>query len=469
MRTSVDRGTLRSQKRRWKQARRTSSIIVGLVVLCLMATGVIGCGEKSSEEGKLPEIVSFQANPPVNEGDPVSYTFEVNNATKIRLIEAGITIKEIAGPSSAIYEGAATGQASSAVLSSDNGTFDAVLEASNDYGTVKKTATLSGSSVLKATSGPLPPHSGWADLPCPTGCGCVTPQALPACGSGCSGPQQCQGPLASTPKYCYKIPVQPCDAASGCTCMEPNQALPGYVRCSDNKCAANPDKYCYKALPCTTCGFCLTPTQATPGSIKCSDNRCSITSEKYCYRQPCQEDLQCNRCLLDTVAAPCNWTPCTDTLPCNDPGEPAKSCYKCPSGCTCMTHAQAVSDNFDADNPCLDCKCSNPGEQDMYCYHKIPITYPACDITTGCVCRSDELFINAYCQGDMWPCSDNECGQGAHCYRCPSYCKCFQDGDPNRIPNGYTHRCNPNDKCTCLETSLETPEGDWHCYHKPGQ
>jgi hypothetical protein len=208
MGTSVDRGTHDSKKPGWKQTRRIGSIILGLVVLCLITAGAIGCNEQVSKDGGLPEIVSFQANPPINEGDPVSYTFEVKNATKISLIEAGDTIKEIAGPSSGIYEGAATGQASSAVLTSDNKTFDAVLEASNEQGTVKKTATLSGSAVLKSQ-----PYNQYGDRPCPTGCGCSAPplgMVLTPCTSGCSGPIECQSLLANIDykKYCYKIPCQ---------------------------------------------------------------------------------------------------------------------------------------------------------------------------------------------------------------------------------------------------------------------
>ena len=435
MRTSVDRGTLRSQKRRWKQARRIGSIIISLVVLCLIIAGVIGCGEKSSEEGKLPEIVSFQANPPINEGDPVRYTFEVKNATKIRLIEADDPIKEIDGPSSGIYKGIVTGQAPSAVLTSDNNMFNAVLEASNQQGTVKKAATLSASAVLKEN--PYQPHypSGWADRPCPTGCGCVTlvdaqAQGLISCGSGCSGPPQCQGPLNPTTKYCYRIPVQPCDTANGCTCMEPSQALPNYVRCSDNLCAANPDKYCYRPA-CPTVTTC--------------------------------------RCLLDTDVAPCNWQPCQGSSPCNNTGEPAKSCYSCPYGSLCMTPADAANSIWplDTSNPSA-CKCSRPDEPTMYCYH-----FPACDNTTGCACLPDRS-INNYCQRKMWQCSDNVCGLSnptgtawgpGHCYRCPSNCQCLQDSDPNRIANGYTHPCNSDNRCTCLER----PDNDWHCYHKPGQ
>jgi hypothetical protein len=430
MRTSVDRGIFWAQKPGWKQARRTSSIIVSLVVLCLIAAGAIGCDEELSKDGGLPEIVSFQANPPINEGDPISYTFEVKNATKIRLIEAGETIKEIDGLSSGIYKGAATGQAPSTVLTSDDGTLDAVLEASNEQGTVKKTATLSGSAVLKPNATQPPINNGWADRPCPTGCGCMTPQALPPCGSGCQCAIECQGPLNPTTKYCYRIPVQPCDTANGCTCMEPSHVPPNYIRCSDNLCAANPDKYC--------------------------------------YRPACPLGTTC-KCLLDTDVAPCGWTPCQGSSPCNNTGEPAKSCYKCPAGTECITPADAAYWVLDVNDHSA-CRCSRPGEPEMYCYH-----FPACDNTTGCVCRSDQFFINEYCpkvmgpqsdsQEGMWPCSDNACGQGKHCYRCPANCQCIQDGDPNRIPNGYTHRCNSNNKCTCLETSNH----DWHCYHKPGQ
>ena len=437
MRTSAGLGILWGQKPGWKQARRIGSIIVSLVVLCLIIAGVIGCGEKSSEEGKLPEIVSFQANLPANEGDPVSYTFEVKNASKIVLIEAGGTIKEIAGPSSGVYKGAATGQAPSAVLTSDNGTFDAVLEASNEQGTVKKTATLSDSAVLKEAPY-QPPHttSGYVDLPCPTDCGCMTLAeglGLTPCGSVCSGPTQCQGPLASTPKYCYKIPVQPC--GSDCICKDPHVMGPEWVRCSDNICGANPDRYCFR--------------EACPPSSGC-------------------------RCLLDTDVASCNWTSCNNTFPCNNTGEPAKSCYSCPLGTECMTPtdaAAAIGWPFDTSDPSA-CKCSTPDEPDMYCYHRK--IYQPCDNTTGCVCRPDWYF-NDNCQGNLWPCSDNEsvneCGPAlpilaapeiGHCYRCPVGCECFADNSTIRISDNYTVQCTLDD-CTCRDT----PDNDWHCYKRP--
>ena len=207
MRTSVDRGTPQGQKHGWKQACRTGSIIVGLAVLCLITTGVIGCGEQFSKDGGPPEIVYFQANPPINEGGPVSYTFEVKNATKIRLIEAGNTIKEIDGPSSGIYKGAATGQVPSAVLTSDNYTPGAVLEASNDYGKVEKKITQSDSPLLRL--------AGWI-YDCTPPCKCMRSSTA----SSQNMTTQCSsdpcmrrsirwfGLFGQQDSYCYRYPCE---------------------------------------------------------------------------------------------------------------------------------------------------------------------------------------------------------------------------------------------------------------------
>jgi hypothetical protein len=460
MRTSVDRGTLEGQEPRWKQACRTGAIIVGLVVLCVIIAA-IGCNEQFSKGGRLPEIVSFQANPPVNAGDPVSYTFEVKNATKIRLIEAGGTIKEINGPSSGIYAGAATGQAPSTVLTSDNGTFDAVLEASNEQGTVKKAATLSDSALLRNNPNQPQIAKGWADRPCPTGCGCLLDwqgQGLTQCGTG-----ECQGPWivhsASTIKHCYRIPVAQCQ--QGCSCIEPSQAEPDLQKCNPYKCGVNPDKYCYNCrYPCT----CMKPAQAPPGYIKCSDKKCNTSPDKYCYQPACPQ-TGC-QCLLDTVVAPCNWPQCTSSYPC-DPNDPAKHCYKCPSTApNCLTPADAANPSwgFDDTDPSA-CKCSNPGEQDKWCYHKKK-TWVECDNTTGCVCWPDS-YINTQCAGqNMQQCPGPPCFSGTsdHCYRCPPGCECFADSDSfNRISENYTVPCTSGN-CICKESATD----HYRCWKRPG-
>ena len=166
MRLSEGSRTPQGQKQGGKQATITISVILGFIVLCTIAVAVIGCEKQVSNVEMLPEIVSFQANPPINSRNPVSYTFEVKNATEIRLIEAGYTIKEINSLSSNIYKGAVTGQVHSAVPTSDNYTLDAVLEASNEYGKVEKKITQSGSQLLRPV--------GWIH-DCTPPCICMTP------------------------------------------------------------------------------------------------------------------------------------------------------------------------------------------------------------------------------------------------------------------------------------------------------
>jgi len=336
MRTSVDRGTPETNKHRWKEAGIVGSIILGSILLCLFLTWIIGCNNKASTAQKLPEIISFQANPSINAGDPVSYTFEVKNASKIVLIEAGETIKEINSTSSGVNKGVATGHVPIAELTSDNYTLDAVLEASNEQGTVKKTATLAGSAVLK-----INPQYG--DRPCPTGCGCSAPLiggVQTPCTSGCQGPIECQSLLLAEngyKKYCYQIPVQQCDTAAGCTCMETSQAPSGYVRCSDSLCAANPDKYCYRLIPVHPCDVaagctCMEPGQAPSNYTRCSDNLCASNPDKYCYSpHPCDT---ANGCIcMEPGDQPLGSIKCSDYL-CGY--YPNKLCYRPPEACTCQ-------------------------------------------------------------------------------------------------------------------------------------
>jgi hypothetical protein len=396
MRTSADLGSLRSQKQRWKQACRTGAIIVSLIVFCSIVAGVIGCGEKSSEVGKLPEIVSFQANPPANEGGPVNYTFEVKNASKIVLIEAGETIKEIAGPSSGIYKGAATGQVPSAVLTSDNATLDAVLEASNDYGKVDKQIMLSGSQLQSASmltvAYPAYPVPLW--ITCPTGCNCMTPAAAAALNLTyqCSPGHVCGLSFQSFAlKYCYGY--QPCWVYCNClydydvqTCASP------LIQCSSTPCGApgvppsNPsgptsEQHCYHC-PWPS-WWCLTAAEAADPSgwydyTDPSACKCSVNPDKWCYHKKpfyadCDNTTGCT-CWPDSYinnqCAGQNMAPCPTALPC----WPQSHCYHCPPDCMCLydNDPQISSDNL---SPCTsgNCKCiegQNAQGKYAHCYKR---------------------------------------------------------------------------------------------------
>jgi hypothetical protein len=470
MRTSVDRGTPAGQKPGWEQVRRTGSIIVGLVALCLIIAA-IGCNEQFSKAGRLPEIVSFQANPPINKGDPAKYTFEVKNATKIVLTEAGNTIKEMSGIP-ATYIGAATGAASWALETSYSNAFDAVLEASNDGGTIRKTITLTPTAMLSAVMRNHPDYDLCAPL-CPgIYSRCLTEQEAGYLGLSVKCSEVSCGVASDnvTPRYCYqgwcppggvcltsdqassqglsvKCYERPCGYTSdnvtkycywlacpaGCTCMTPDEASSqGFnIRCSLNPCGVAADnstyKYCYQTVCAPGC-ICMTPDQASMEglSVKCSEESCGVTSDNvttYCYKTacPCLPGCVCitaDQASSQGYSVKCKEEPCGVTS-----DNVTKYCYEntyflCAPGCICWTPDQASAHGLSM--KCSEQPCRITSDNiTKYCYVTGSCPYP-------CVCLTPD---QASSQGFSMKCRELPCGVTSdnitkYCYEDPSPCSC---------------------------------------------
>jgi len=204
------------------------------IILCIVTAVTIGCGIQASFSDKIPQIIYFEAvTPATGEAGSVNYSFKVNNARHLKILEANEIIREIDIPFSestgggeryyASYSGIATGKPAAIVLT-DTGQIkipDVVMIASNDYGKVEKKITQSGSALLRPV--------GWLH-DCPTGCHCMRPDAAQLQGltNQCS-PDPCYRPVINTNplqygsyRYCYSAPAgqgqDPCaDPATACT------------------------------------------------------------------------------------------------------------------------------------------------------------------------------------------------------------------------------------------------------------
>jgi hypothetical protein len=212
-----------------------------LVLVCLITTGATGGTAGFSANGKPPEIVLLAVSSLVlNDGDAALYTFVVKGATKIEVIEAGNTIKEINNPSSATLKGTANGLPAYAIQTGDSNTFNTVLRASNGSGLVFGMLTLSFATLPTAAGQPWlmdnqtePRLPKWLDqyssslrltrsatvgsepkfFKCPDGCPyCLTPDDAASRGftQKCSDERCYYSPDDQQNWYCYSEPVGYC-------------------------------------------------------------------------------------------------------------------------------------------------------------------------------------------------------------------------------------------------------------------
>ncbi|HEX76259.1 MAG TPA: hypothetical protein G4O12_06725 [Dehalococcoidia bacterium] len=254
-----------------------------LILIGLIAAGATMCTERSERgmllpgvqvcqaandggyaqyfaDGKPPDIRLFEAKPlELDTDDSAIYTFVVRRATKVQIIEAGNTIKDIINPSAATLKGTVKGLTASAIQTGDSNTFDAVLKAINESGEVDERVTLSFVTELPSKPAPLiPPVSLSA------------PPRSPQWKEQYSLPLPTQ-PMSTTthnePDF-FKCP-------SNCNyCLKPDEAASlGFTqRCSEQLCYYSPDNqqkwYCYSEPE----GWC------------CKDNKVIQATKTECAR-----------------------------------------------------------------------------------------------------------------------------------------------------------------------------------------
>ncbi|MBM3155023.1 MAG: hypothetical protein FJ008_06765 [Chloroflexi bacterium] len=259
--------------------------------------------------------------------------------------------------------------------------------------------------------------------PCPTGCVCLSkeegykrygPNAV-LCQDQPCGRDQYQNPL-----YCWK-PGEQAACPQGCTCLTKDEAYQKFganaVLCQDAPCgyamaataAVQIPKYCWKAAPTTTqpqcpqgC-YCLIKDEAAKRGYNtlCQSAPCGYDQYQnplYCWKYTPPTTTQCPQgcyCLTKDDAAKRGYTTLCQDAPCGyDQYQNPLYCWRppattgaptiqplCPSGCTCLTKADAQKQGYTVlcqDAPCGYDQYQNP----KYCFKKPLLTIPLIPRTT---------------------------------------------------------------------------------------
>ena len=230
--------------------------------MCLVVVGIIILGAAdhtaaASATGSPPDIRAFSADPLIlPDGGHAVYMFEVWNATKIQVIEAGEIINEYNGPPSTTSKGKANGRTTYQIRAGLSDTFETTLVASNPGGTQKKTLTLSFATKSKPTS---------------------TSRISPASDNGTKARiskwgTQAPAPANLNPSALSSLAPWPGQFAicpSGCqSCLQPSEAAAKGLtqKCSEQPCYYSPDKtqywYCYGEPK----GWCCKDGKVTPAT-----------------------------------------------------------------------------------------------------------------------------------------------------------------------------------------------------------
>ena len=236
--------------------------------LCLAVVGVaiFGAAERTaaaSTAGSPPQIRAFSADPLIlPDGGHAVYMFEVYDATKIQVVEAGEIINEYSGPASTTSKGQATGRTTYQIRSGTGNTFETILIARNAGGEQKKTLALSFETKRQPKAGSLiPPVSDIATAKKKESK--LGPQTiLPAASISLST-------LAPWPHQFAKCP-------SGCySCLKPEEAAAKGLsqKCLEQPCYYSPDKqqywYCYGEPE----GWCCKDGKITPATqLQCKES-----------------------------------------------------------------------------------------------------------------------------------------------------------------------------------------------------
>ena len=212
-----------------------------------------------------PEIISFSAQPMVlPDGAFAVYTFEVKNATGIKLLEAGETINEFNGPPTGLYKGKANGRTTYQIRKAGMNSFDAILMAVNSGVSQQRTLKLSFAGKIQPVAATQTPP---ADIPLAK---LRKPEWL-AQTSLLSPTAPAIGRILST----YPPPFEKC--TKDCDyCLQPAEAAArGFTQqCSKGPCYYSPDKqqywYCYSKPVTVWC---------------CLDGNVSEVTKDICYKK----------------------------------------------------------------------------------------------------------------------------------------------------------------------------------------
>jgi cytochrome b involved in lipid metabolism len=132
------------------------------ILLCLVVVGVtvlaIGPADTVFAAGGLPDISEFKAEPmTLPDGGSALYSFAVQGATNIQLVEAGEVIKEINGPAANRCKGTVRGRTTYQIRTGAGDTFVAMLVANNRNGPTRATLTLSFATKIPPKASALIP------------------------------------------------------------------------------------------------------------------------------------------------------------------------------------------------------------------------------------------------------------------------------------------------------------------------
>ena len=309
-------------------------VVVGIIIF-----GATGRTAAASTTGSLPDIRAFTADPlTLKDGDHAVYMFEVYDATKIQVVEAGEIINEYNGPPSTVNKGKAMGRTTYQIRTGDMDAFDTILRASNPSGQREQKLTISFATKSELqpaslippvsdnetgkknkwgpqTSAPVSLTSSTALLPrtgspyvpayaeCPSGCNCLTPDQAAQYGfkQKCSE-ERCFSADKQVNSYCY------------------NKTASGWC-CKDGKIASATEAQCKEAIgswyateaeaikACQTCWCCAGGRYGQTTTDACAKMYGTCYSTQAQASERCQPPGYC--CINGKVSGPTTQTQCS--------------------------------------------------------------------------------------------------------------------------------------------------------------
>jgi len=232
--------------------------------LCLVLVGITvlsaaGRADAATATGSLPVIRVFTGDPlMLPDGGHVVYIFEVYDATKIQVVEAGEIINEYNGPPSTTNKGKASGRTTYQIRTAGMDTFDTILRASNPSGQREQRLSISF-----ATKSELPPASL---TPPVSDNGTVKRNKW---GPQTSSPVSLTSPTTLPPRTGSPFVPAYAECPSGCNCLTPDQAAQyGFKqKCSEERCFSadkQVNSFCYNKSAgwCCKDGKVISATEA---------------------------------------------------------------------------------------------------------------------------------------------------------------------------------------------------------------